>query len=58
MGEAEALAHDLPNARALVTGLYGHTGNAGGATRPGLAAKLHEVQTMLRVVDALARLGS
>lgn len=51
--EAEALARDLPNARALVTGLYGHTGHA---ARPGPRALASELATMLRVIDALGRL--
>lgn len=53
--EAEALARDLPNARALVTGLYGHTGHA---ARPGPRAIAAELATMLRVIDALSRLVS
>jgi pimeloyl-ACP methyl ester carboxylesterase len=55
--EAAALASDLPRARALVTGLYGHTGRAaGGGERPGLGALGGELATMAQVLHALALL--
>lgn len=50
--ESEALARALPNAQALITGLYGHTGNR----RPSPRSLARELVTMVRVLDALAHL--
>jgi len=54
--ESEALARDLPNARAVITGLYGHTGRAHGSV-PGVGAIAGELRALGRVVSALADLG-
>jgi pimeloyl-ACP methyl ester carboxylesterase len=50
--ESEALARALPHGEALITGLYGHTGNR----HPGPGKLARELVTMVRVLDALARL--
>ncbi|MBL8784943.1 MAG: hypothetical protein JNJ59_08600, partial [Deltaproteobacteria bacterium] len=50
--ESEALARALPHGEALITGLYGHTGNR----PPGPGKLARELVTMVRVLDALARL--
>jgi len=54
--ESEALARDLPNARSLVTGLYGHTGRASGSAA-GVRSIAAELRAMGAVVSALADLG-
>jgi pimeloyl-ACP methyl ester carboxylesterase len=49
--EAEKLARVAPNARVLITGMYGHTGSA----LPSPRALAGEVATLVRVVRTLAR---
>jgi len=55
--ESVALARDLPNAKALVTGLYGHTGRASGSAA-GVKELGQELKAMGQVVNALAELGA
>lgn len=52
--ESQRLARDLPRARAVITGLYGHTGAAG---LPGPRALARELIAMGRALSALSGLA-
>jgi pimeloyl-ACP methyl ester carboxylesterase len=52
--ESVAMARDLANGRAYITGLYGHTGRANGAAA---GALVRELRAMGGVVDAMASLA-
>lgn len=52
--ESEAMARDLPNGSAFITGLYGHTGRANGAAA---GALVRELRAMAGVIDAMASLA-